>query len=106
MSLPDDDKQTTDPAATAEINNCRRRRVDAAMRRVFFMLYKTSYGIESANIAFLSLSEQRGGTCVSDVEGSLRTGFRGNPLESLCLISNYPLLPSKLPRKSATLAAS
>ena len=39
MSLPDDDKQTTDPAAaTAEINNCRRRRVDAAMRGVFFML--------------------------------------------------------------------
>ena len=32
-------KQTTDdPAATAEINSCRRRRVDAAMRRVFFML--------------------------------------------------------------------
>ena len=38
VSLPD--KQTTDPAATAEINSCRRRRVDAAMRRrVFFMLY-------------------------------------------------------------------
>lgn len=43
VSLPDDDKQTTDPAATAEINSCRRRRVDAAMRRVFFMLYKTSF---------------------------------------------------------------
>lgn len=41
MSLPDDDKQTTDPAAaSAEINSCRRRHIDAAMRRVFFMLYK------------------------------------------------------------------
>ena len=43
VSLPD--KQTTDPTAAAEmINNWRRRRVDAAMRGVFFMLYKeTSY---------------------------------------------------------------
>jgi len=38
VSLPDDVKQTTDPAAAAEINSCRRRRVDAAMKGVFFML--------------------------------------------------------------------
>ena len=36
LSLPD--KHTTDPAAATEINSCRRRRVDAAMKGVFFML--------------------------------------------------------------------
>ena len=37
--LLDDGKHTTDPAAAAYItNDCRLRRVDAAMRGVFFML--------------------------------------------------------------------
>lgn len=47
LSLPDDVKQTTDPAAAAEMNNnCRRRRADATIRGVFLFFMLISQGAE------------------------------------------------------------